>query len=474
MASHFLREMRFLTTPARNGTAFYAKCLSLWLYQVLGFTNFTEDVSGEAGNETYDPTDSSYGYEKTGSNGVLSSSSFNFVDATAGSFVAGDAGKWILIIDASNPENSGWYRISAYVDANTVTIDFRSAASEYPTAASSLTWYLMAEDFETPIVNGSYFRQRTPYVDTSSTSANHTFTAATQTIARASGSFITDGFVAGDSIVVAGTVSNNGTYRVKSVSALSMVMESGISDESSVASTVDTTSWEIQVKINTTRHIEISLSMDQDWTASGKVLAWRHGSHNDNSDANKQYWYAEGSDTGSHLNLWWQNDDGGTGFTSVGKISPYETSPAHPACELWVLGGSTTNATDGTDHTVPDDVAGTNWTGEVWRNRMMSSRKCHAVSWTYEYSLVGFVYDSASTVNTRTSKNDIGPGRTMVTDQHNQDNEYELMGELQGTEMIRSNLSEGQTIDDAGTKDKIHIRDGWLVPWPGYTIQFVP
>lgn len=398
MANHWLREMRFLQSPARSGSAFFAKCLCLWMYRVLGYTNFTEDVSGEAGNETYDPTDASYGYEKTGANGVLNNTNFNFVDATASAFTAGDAGKWLLIVDTTNPENSGWYRVASYTDATTVVIDFRSGATEYPTAQSGLAWYLMDEDYETPIVSGSYFRLRTPHTD----------------------------------------------------------------------------GWEVEVKLAGSRHYEIRVSLDHDWTASGKILDLRQYWHNSNVDANTQYCYAEGESSGAHLNLWWQNTGGGTGLWTMGKVTPYETMPTHPAEELWVAGGYTSISANSVDHTEKDDAAGNNWYGEVWRNAMMASRNVYCVEWTRSTSALGVFLDPANTVNQRTGKNDIGPGITVITDFQNNIDEYELLGELKGNEQIRANLARQQTIDDAGTKDKIHIRNGWLFPWPGFTAQYTP
>jgi hypothetical protein len=48
--------------------------------------------------------------------------------------------------------------------------------------------------------------------------------ASPDTITRAAGSFVTNGFVAGQQITVSGTVSNNGTYTLATVAALTLTL----------------------------------------------------------------------------------------------------------------------------------------------------------------------------------------------------------------------------------------------------------
>lgn len=50
------------------------------------------------------------------------------------------------------------------------------------------------------------------------------FGAVANSIARSSGSFVTEGFKPGMTLVVTGTANNDGTYRIKSVSALQMLL----------------------------------------------------------------------------------------------------------------------------------------------------------------------------------------------------------------------------------------------------------
>jgi hypothetical protein len=72
-----------------------------------------------------------------------------------------------------------------------------------------------------------------------SSSANHSFTAGTNTITRGSGSFTTDGFEIGDTIRIVGTVSNDGEYELATVGTTTMTTTGGITTESSVASNID-------------------------------------------------------------------------------------------------------------------------------------------------------------------------------------------------------------------------------------------
>jgi hypothetical protein len=84
-----------------------------------------------------------------------------------------------------------------------------------------------------------------PPVLARSSAALHTFTAGTRTIGRASGSFVTDGFVPGCRAVVTGSASNDSTranrsYSVATVSTSSLVLEASESlvDEPAIGATV--------------------------------------------------------------------------------------------------------------------------------------------------------------------------------------------------------------------------------------------
>lgn len=79
--------------------------------------------------------------EDTGSDGVLTNSDFTF-SATSASFSIGvDEGKFIVIVDSTNEVNCGVYEILTVNSATQVVINFYS--TDYPTAATGLTWYLV-------------------------------------------------------------------------------------------------------------------------------------------------------------------------------------------------------------------------------------------------------------------------------------------------------------------------------------------
>ena len=78
--------------------------------------------------------------EDTGADGVVTNSDFTFTAASA-SFTAGDVGKFIVIVDSTNEVNCGIHKIATYVSGTQVTLDWYS--TDYPTAATGLTWYLV-------------------------------------------------------------------------------------------------------------------------------------------------------------------------------------------------------------------------------------------------------------------------------------------------------------------------------------------
>lgn len=158
MATHWLREITTTATGTGTGFPFSAKCLALFLQNVLGYTNFTETVSGGSFIST----------EKSGANGSinLSGTDFIFEDTTAAAFAGVDTGKWIVIQDLTNPRNSGIYK-ATFSTASRVTIDFRSAAAEYPTqnTFANLSWWMLADNYQVPGTTGDFFRLRTPHAN---------------------------------------------------------------------------------------------------------------------------------------------------------------------------------------------------------------------------------------------------------------------------------------------------------------------
>lgn len=398
MATHWLREIRLTASSARRGSAFYSKMLCWWLYNILGYTNFSQSVT----SGSYDPSGAA-----TGTNGALSNANFNLVDSTYASFAPGDVGKWVLIKDLTNPLNSGWYKITAYVDANTVTIDFRSGATEYPTTASGLSWWLLAEDANTPITDADYWRLRTPHAD----------------------------------------------------------------------------GWEIEYYLYPNYGIRARMSLNADWTGTGKILerpgdgtsGYKWDGHSNLASGNDIFWYAEGTTEGSRLNTWNfdTNATSGVNALSVAKLTPYETSPAHSAAELWVLVGIGSAHNSGAEQFVRGISATANWNGFVWREADYSVNRCYVLEWAADGTGNTQFYKMTEN-NARTGKIDLKPGVQFVIDYGNTENKYEVLGTLPAFSECRDNLAKMQTIDDAGTKDQIQIHAGFAAPWPGVTPQYSP
>jgi hypothetical protein len=129
------------------------------------------NAAGSAETSSFDWTitvgdESFWSTEKNGVNGSINitGTDKNFQDTTAAAFVGGDTGKWLLLVDNTNPRNSGLYKVT-YVDASNVTLDFRSGAAEYPTQnlGANLSWWLLGDTYQVPTRRDSYWRLRTPH-----------------------------------------------------------------------------------------------------------------------------------------------------------------------------------------------------------------------------------------------------------------------------------------------------------------------
>ena len=159
MSTQWLREINTTATGSSTGMPFALKCLALFLQKCLGYLNFSETTSSGSYIST----------EKTGTGGSIniSGADKNFRDDTASAFVAGDVGKWIVIKELTNPENAGIYKITANPDADTVTIDFRSGAAEYPTQnlGDNLSWWVLADNYDVPVTDLDECVLQTPHVN---------------------------------------------------------------------------------------------------------------------------------------------------------------------------------------------------------------------------------------------------------------------------------------------------------------------
>lgn len=411
MASHWMREVKFTEVSGGSIRDNAAKFIYLFLRYVLGYTHVSESAASGRSFQTY---------EKTGTAGSFTGSSFRFTDSTASSFVVGDVNKWILIADMTNPENSGWYQIVAYVDADNVDINFKTGITEYPTLSSGLTWYVMAEDYDIPITNDDYWRLRTPHVDGWEVECR-----------------FFDFYVSGD-------------YRV----------------------------------------FQVRVSLDQDWTSSGKILGPAAGCWGikTNTALGSTIQYVEGDTDGSYVHF--INLASASSFMgemcSIVPVTPIEDTPAHAAEEKIALMGAIEGA--GANYngfaTVENVITrrnaayaastsdGYHWGNlAVWRNS--GARQCLGglifMSWnSVQYSFTGL---PARQLNSRRGGSDTLLGSPAVIDYQNEHNHYEITT-VGGHQTVRANLPGMQVIDQSGTKNKIHVSGGILLPWPGFTPTF--
>jgi len=401
MATHWLREISFLTTPTRYGYSFYSKMLCYWMYNVLGYTNFSQSVT-PVGSDTYNPavafTGNHASFNATGTD-------YNLVDATYGAFAIGDVGKWILIKSTTIGEeaNSGWYRVTANPDGNTVTLDYRCGVGEFPIqhVGTNLEWWMLAEDENTPDTIGDYWRLRTPHAD----------------------------------------------------------------------------GWEVETLLNG-NELRFRVSLDADWTASGKILK---GAATANSKvlssgatlSANTYQFAEAESNGDHFNLWFMSTTAGCQAVSIAKMQPYEALPLHAATELWVLAGGSTAA--GASAYLMHGTNVAYWWGYVWREADRSVNNCYPLEWSHREYSYGFTQWTSAAINSRTGKNDVKPNvGPFVIDYLNVADKYEIMGMYPGMKECRKNFNKLQTLDVAGTKDMVHLYDGFVVSWPGLTPQIMP
>lgn len=87
---------------------------------------------------------SSYEYQRLnvyGSDGILTNPD-QF--STAGSYTPNqrDVGRWLVIWDATNPKNTGWYKIIANLGGGSIQVDMRSATATF-TNQGGLTWRIV-------------------------------------------------------------------------------------------------------------------------------------------------------------------------------------------------------------------------------------------------------------------------------------------------------------------------------------------
>lgn len=151
MSSRWLRELAFTATD--SDLSFFVKAYALFVRYVLNYTFQYEAASGGA---------SFVSTEKNGTGGSFSGTDYVFT-ISSGSFASTDLGKWLVVVDNSNPVNAGLYKIIGYTDTNNITIDFRAGYAEYPTASTGITWRVCGSTYQVPVGADDYVRLQSPH-----------------------------------------------------------------------------------------------------------------------------------------------------------------------------------------------------------------------------------------------------------------------------------------------------------------------
>lgn len=136
------------------------------------------------------------------------------ITRTGGDWVADGfrAGQVLWIKSAENAANEGRYTIASVDSATQITLNENITTTNATDTQAQIyaeSWEVMRETVNTGAVSFTY-NENSPSADT---------------ITRGAGSFITDGFVEGMKIDVTGTASNDGTYTIASVAALTLTLD---------------------------------------------------------------------------------------------------------------------------------------------------------------------------------------------------------------------------------------------------------
>jgi hypothetical protein len=380
------------------------KFLSLFLERVLGYSFLSQSIVSAGADFR--------SFEKSGA-GFFSGTDKNFVDPT-GPFSATDLNK-NLIVTSTLGWNGGIYKITGFIDANTITIDTRTGATEFPAAESGVAWCLLSDQYQFPAVvdtrvEGDMIRFRSP--------AGWGIEFTTYVYAQYP-SWYSMGIRISANCIWSGPNS--------------MVTSSVYVGFDSTIGSCATSNW---------------------------------------------FLYCCGDTNGTKLIFWAEcaalNYQGNTGF-SVGILSPIESG--HPALSLVSLTGPTNLPHNtSTGYNVIQfvrDVTIRSALGVLLfydADRQVVS-SMYPMENAYNAYTTGFSKKGGE-INHRTGKNDILPGTLYLLDDSNANNRYEFVGFLNNHWSVRNNINRHMALDVNGVKDMFHINDGIVVDWPGATPQY--
>jgi len=369
-----------------------------YLRRILGFT-YVEEVQQSGSSWVWDTA-----HEHTAADGVLTATDYTFSSASA-LFAAGDVGKFLVMVDATNEENCGIYEIDTFTSSSIVTVKWYTTGGNFPTASTGITWYLIDGETAGDPRNDDYYVLEVPH-------ATSPYTMKCRYLGFGGGSF--NGSGTGIEVAPEASAWNVGTH----------TWNTGVRD----------------------RLFERKVTRGFVNSAHGRTFAYGHtdGSH----------WMV----WDHHINATGVKE--GAGVTILGAL---ESSPAPDAEELvyaWGQGLSSNNSASW-GRSIVDTVQEMSW-GSVWSERGGLAEDVYWLSW-YDSA---DIFRANVGVNARTSKRDALPIWTM-RDPLNAGDNWAPWGEIPTAHMVVATvniLGEHVSFD---SDNFLHIRDDLVIPWPG-------
>jgi hypothetical protein len=407
MAKRWMRGVSINTPGTTQNGVDHTPSLMLmyhFLTKLLGFTHVDEQVTGG-------PTRSFLnGHEATASDGVLTAVDLTFSSAS-NPFTAGSVGKFLAILDPTNPENCGIHEIATYVGAGQVTINFYVPGGTFPTAAGGLTWWMFDTNNAsyTPTAFGDYFVVRSSH-------ATYPF----------------EMYVESD---------NNGNYI-------------GASLEYSP----NAGAWD---------------AVGHAWNSGARVLNYAGGAtrwmffDRFYNNAPHSRWYMTGDTDGSFVLM--VNDRNAAGVVSAALaaiVDPLETTPARSENERLVVGGYAAQVGGNVEVDRGDDQGGLGL-GQVWEDYGNQRRWVRLMSLTEEGVTTDYFSRNVA-VNSRTGERDALPFMYSIEPEGGTDfhrfaphSKVPIGNIVMGTAVAVGELT------PFDSDDYFHVRDGIVIPWNG-------
>ena len=402
MAKRWLRGPQIVTPGTTQNGVDHVPVMMFWylfLVELCGWTHVDEVVTGGP-TRTF-----TNGFEANNTDGTLTNSDYTFTTIST-PFVVGDIGKFLCILDTSNPENCGIYEIVGYTSSSVVTINFYAPGGTFPAAQGSLSWWMLDTNNAsyTPVTFGDYFVVESPH-------STYPFEMKVE-------------------YTLAG---NYGGGRVE-VSPNSGAWNAG----SHV--------WNTGARVMT------------GWTIWDRYY----------SDVPQSRAYAMADEDGAFALFW--NDRSAASFvqaTMVALVDPLESSPARSANErLMIAGGGNGFSTTGENNEVDrGDDAGGLGIGQVWEDYSNRWRWVQMMALRDEASGVDYFSRNIG-VNARTGERDALPFMYTISAEA-ADHRFAPHSKIPIAHISMGTAVAVGELTPFDSDDYYHLRDGSVIPWNG-------